>query len=82
MRPNKFNIVGIGEILWDVYETEKFLGGAPANFAIHCKQLGDNGIVVSRTGCDDLGHEVINSLQKRELETDYIQFSFLGICSV
>jgi len=73
MRPNKFNIIGIGEILWDVYETEKFLGGAPANFAIHCKQLGDNGIVVSRTGCDDLGHEVINSLQKRELETDYIQ---------
>ncbi|UCE06213.1 MAG: carbohydrate kinase [bacterium] len=69
----RFNIIGIGEILWDIYEDEKFLGGAPANFAIHCQQLGDNGIIVSRVGDDELGVEIISSLQKRELETIFIQ---------
>jgi fructokinase len=28
-------IVGIGEILWDVFPAGKVLGGAPANFAYH-----------------------------------------------
>jgi fructokinase len=73
MSSTKFNIVGIGEILWDLYESEKFLGGAPANFAIHCQQLGDRGIIVSRIAKDELGQEILNSLQKRGLETNYIQ---------
>jgi len=73
MMTNKFNIIGIGEILWDIYENEKYLGGAPANFAIHCQQLGDNGIVVSRVGKDELGDEISNTLLKRRLETNYIQ---------
>jgi fructokinase len=63
MEPTKLNIIGIGEILWDIYEDEKYFGGAPANFAIHCQQLGDNGIVVSRVGDDELGDEITNSLQ-------------------
>jgi len=73
MEPTKFNIIGIGEILWDIYADKKYLGGAPANFAIHCQQLGDNGIVVSRTGKDELGDEISNSLLQRGLETKYIQ---------
>ena len=73
MKPIKFNIIGIGEILWDIYEDEKYLGGAPANFAIHCQQLGDNGIIASRVGNDELGDEITNSLLQRELETGYIQ---------
>ena len=73
MSSSQFNIVGIGEILWDLYESEKFLGGAPANFAIHCQQLGDNGIIVSRIGKDELGQEILNSLRRRGLKTNYIQ---------
>ena len=73
MKPTKFNIIGIGEILWDIYEHEKYLGGAPANFAFHCQQLGDKGIIVSRVGNDELGSEISNSLQQRGLEAKYIQ---------
>jgi fructokinase len=73
MKANNFTIIGIGEILWDIYENEKYLGGAPANFAYHCKQLGDRGIIVSRVGDDDLGRSVIDSLRHRGLETRYIQ---------
>lgn len=73
MEETRFTIIGIGEILWDIYENEKYLGGAPANFAYHCQQLGDRGIIVSRVGDDDLGRSVIDSLRHRGLETRYIQ---------
>ena len=33
-------IVGIGEILWDIFPQGKRLGGAPANFAWNMAQLG------------------------------------------
>ena len=34
-------MVGIGEVLWDVYPDGAHLGGAPANFACHAAALGD-----------------------------------------
>ena len=40
-------VVGIGELLWDVFPAGKQLGGAPANFACHVSQMGLNGVVIS-----------------------------------
>ena len=74
MDNNKYNIIGIGEILWDIYENnKKYLGGAPANFAIHCAQLGNNGFIASRIGKDELGSEIKKSLVDRNISTDYLQ---------
>ncbi|MFZ5516114.1 MAG: carbohydrate kinase family protein [Candidatus Zhuqueibacterota bacterium] len=73
MTNDQFKIVGLGEILWDVYEHGKFLGGAPANFAVHCHQLGDLGIIVSRIGIDALGREMLRELESRKLTTLLIQ---------
>ena len=73
MENSRFNIIGIGEILWDIYENEKYLGGAPTNFAYHCQQLSDRGIVVSRVADDELGRSIIDSLCQKGLETGYIQ---------
>ena len=36
-------IVGLGEILWDIFSDQKVLGGAPANFAYHVSQQGYKG---------------------------------------
>ena len=32
-------IVGLGEVLWDVYPDAAHFGGAPANFACHAASL-------------------------------------------
>ncbi len=32
-------VVGIGELLWDVFPQRKTLGGAPANVIFNCNQL-------------------------------------------
>lgn len=60
-------IVGIGEILWDVFPEGKVLGGAPANFAYHVSQFGFDGVAVSAIGADDLGDEILVSLNKKKL---------------
>jgi len=66
-------IVGIGEILWDVFPHSRKLGGAPANFAYFVKKLGQDGLVASRVGHDFLGKEIMDSLFKLGLAGDFIQ---------
>jgi fructokinase len=60
-------IIGIGEILWDVFPEGKVLGGAPANFAYHVSQLGFDGVAVSAIGNDELGDEILSCLNKKKL---------------
>ena len=66
-------VVGLGELLWDVLPEGKQLGGAPANFAYITSLLGDNGIVASRIGNDDLGAEAVRKLDELHLPTTHIQ---------
>jgi Sugar kinases, ribokinase family len=61
------NIVGIGEILWDVFPERKVLGGAPANFAYHASRFGFHGYAVSAIGKDALGQEIRDNLNDKEL---------------
>lgn len=37
-------VVGIGEVLWDVYPDGAHLGGAPANFSCHAAAVGDSQV--------------------------------------
>ena len=69
-------VVGLGEILWDVFPERKVLGGAPANFAYHVSQFGFNGYTVSAIGEDLLGEEILSGLEDKKLNylietTDY-----------
>ncbi len=66
-------MVGLGEVLWDILPSGKVLGGAPANFAYMANVLGDEGIVASRVGIDDLGREAYCLMQERGLNTTYVQ---------
>src|SRR5579862_9118363 len=56
-------VVGLGELLWDLFPRGKQLGGAPANFAYTTALLGDSGIVASRIGDDRLGQEALWHLE-------------------
>lgn len=61
-------VVGIGEILWDVFGDKKVLGGAPANFSYHISQFGYEGYTVSAVGNDDNGKEILLNLQDKDLK--------------
>jgi fructokinase len=62
-----FNIVGIGELVWDILPDGKELGGAPANFSFHTKNLGANSTIISAIGDDDFGEEMQTLLSNRNL---------------
>jgi fructokinase len=66
-------IVGVGEVLWDLLLTGPQLGGAPANFAYHAHALGANAHVITRVGQDGYGHEVILRFQQMGLPTATVQ---------
>jgi fructokinase len=68
-----FNVIGIGEILWDLLPSGKQLGGAPANFAFHARGLGARSRVISRVGRDALGAEILRRLQALGLPVEDIQ---------
>ncbi|HEY4231999.1 MAG TPA: PfkB family carbohydrate kinase [Lacipirellulaceae bacterium] len=75
--PQSMTIVGLGEALWDMLPGGKQLGGAPLNVACHAHQLlricGGRGVVASRIGGDDLGHDVVAQLAAREMPTEFVQ---------
>jgi fructokinase len=67
-------IVGIGELLWDVFpDGRKVAGGAPFNFAFHCRQLGHDAVIVSRVGDDELGRELRDEVRRLGLSDEFIQ---------
>jgi fructokinase len=73
MTSGNYTVVGLGELLWDVFPQRRQLGGAPANFAYISSLLGDHGIVASRVGMDSLGDEARCRLQHLRLPTDFLQ---------
>jgi fructokinase len=66
-------MVGLGEVLWDILPSGKVLGGAPSNFAYMTHVLGNEAIVASRVGDDELGREARSVMQKLGLGTAHLQ---------
>lgn len=67
-----FTIAGLGELLWDVFPTHKRIGGAPANFAWHCSQIGAEAYPVTCIGTDALGQEMSGVLEDLGVATQYV----------
>src|SRR5205814_8284433 len=71
-------IVGLGEILWDIFPDGAHFGGAPANFACSAAELGGTEIdvyVVGSVGRDDLGRRAIELLDERGVNTSCVLFA-------
>lgn len=61
-------IIGLGEVLYDVLPEGAKLGGAPANFAYHASQFGFNAMAVSAVGNDALGDQALATFDKNGLK--------------
>jgi len=68
----RFTVAGLGELLWDVFPSHKRPGGAPANFACHCRQLGAEAYPVSCVGTDDLGRLIREELRTIGVAASYV----------
>jgi len=68
-----FNVIGVGEVLWDLLLTGPQLGGAPANFAYHAHALGAQTQVITRLGKDAYGREIIRRFHQMGLPEATVQ---------
>jgi fructokinase len=73
MSATRPEIVGLGEVLWDLLPTGPQLGGAPLNFTFHCHQLGHSAVMVSRVGRDERGQAIREALRQRGLDDRFVQ---------
>jgi len=73
MANQRYKVVGLGEILWDMLPNGKQLGGAPANFAYISSLFGSDGIVASRIGNDSLGTEAVQKLAPLGVTAEFVQ---------
>ncbi|HET9309095.1 MAG TPA: carbohydrate kinase [Candidatus Sulfotelmatobacter sp.] len=69
----KKKVVGLGEVLWDLFPGRACLGGAPANFAYITTLMGDQGIVASRVGEDSRGIDALRRMEELGLDIDHVQ---------
>lgn len=69
----KGNIILFGEMLADVFPDRTVLGGAPFNVARHLKAFGQNPILITRLGSDELRDKMMQVMTEREMDTIGIQ---------
>lgn len=66
-------IVAFGELVWDIFQDGKQLGGAPVNLVYRVNSFGDQGILLSRIGDDEMGKEAVIQLRKLEISDENVQ---------
>lgn len=67
------SVLALGEVLWDIFEQSKRLGGAPLSFCAHAKRLGWDPRLISAVGNDELGKCATSKIESLELDTSLIQ---------
>jgi fructokinase len=68
-------VVGIGELLWDLLPSGPRLGGTVANFAVFSARLGNRAVLVSSVGDDDYGRKARGLLAQPNLDLRQLQLS-------
>ena len=65
-------IVGIGEVLWDLLPNTRVIGGTVANFAFHTNAMGVPATLVSCVGEDALGREILDRMATWNMDARYL----------
>ncbi len=65
-------ILAIGEIIFDIFNGEAEIGGAPLNFCAHCAALGAESAIASAVGGDSLGGDAVKHLKNFRVDTAFV----------
>ncbi|GAB6281815.1 MAG: carbohydrate kinase [Ignavibacterium sp.] len=67
------DITSIGEILFDINNNEKYLGGAPFNFIYHIINIIGKGNFIGRIGNDEFGNEIQKFFNANNISNNFLQ---------
>jgi len=63
----------LGEVLWDLFEHSRRLGGAPLNFGVHARRLGHPVTLISALGADEPGKQAAEMIAALDLDTRFLR---------
>jgi fructokinase len=70
-----YHVIGLGEVLWDVFPAGPRFGGAPANFVCSAAAVGGVSVhtsMVSAVGRDYLGAKGLEEFRKRSVDATHV----------
>ena len=65
-------VLGIGELLWDLFPSGPRLGGAPFNVVANMRRLGHPAAFVTAVGDDELGRSAVAAVDELGVGTTFI----------
>ena len=68
-------VLAFGEVLWDVFPDDKYIGGAPFNFAAHLAKYGEDVFLLSSVGNDSLGKETLSVINDFSVNSEFVAVS-------
>jgi fructokinase len=71
------NVLGIGELLWDLLPGAERLGGAPFNVVAHLRRFGCHAAYVSAVGADARGRRAVREVASLGVDTSLIEVNEL-----
>lgn len=71
----KSSFVCFGEVLWDVFPDGERIGGAPLNVAQRLSSFNNQVTIISAVGNDSKGKQLLDYLNSKNLNTEFIQTS-------
>lgn len=77
-------VLAFGEVLWDIFEEDYKIGGAPFNFCGHLTKLGAQTSMISAVGSDELCDITLKKVRASGIDDSLISVnSFMtGVCQV
>ncbi len=66
------NAVCFGEVLWDIFPDSERIGGAPLNGASRLSSMGITTKMISKTGEDKAGKDIVSYLQSNGVGTEHV----------
>lgn len=66
-------VFSMGEVLWDVFDDQEILGGAPLNFCAAAQRLGNTAALLTAVGYDARGRRALEQIAKLNLPMEFIQ---------
>jgi fructokinase len=71
--PPAQQVIVLGEVLWDLFDHARRLGGASLNFGVHARRLGHEVKLISAVGTDELGDQALAMIAAHDLDTRLLQ---------
>ncbi len=71
-----FHCVTFGEILYDILNDNKEVGGAPFNVAYHLARMGIGTAMITRVGNDENGEGLLAFMQQKHITTAFVQIDY------